>query len=428
MTALFVFWAVCAALLLATLAYVLSPFLRRNHNAAAPSAELNLETYRQRLGELQHEHRDGILSEQEFVQSQSDLETELIQHLRGSVPDTPEPRATITGTRWGGAAVAVCVPLLALGLYGYYGDINDVLSMNGTAGSEPSNSPTGADQAELPSVEKMMAGLEQRLQTSPDDAEGWVMLGRTKMVTDDYAGARDAYSRAHALLGDTVGLLADYAEADILANSGAFSHTAQQLISKELELSPTSEKGLWLAGFGAYRSGDQRQAVRLWRTLLASQPAESAVTAQVRELIAQTEAQLGSTIGEVAGNQPGEPDATAGATKSLTVSVRLDDELVGRATPSETVFVFARAVDGPAMPLAVARLQVKDLPATVTLDDSMAMMPAMKISNFGQVVVGARVSKTGKPQSQSGDLEGVSSPVTVGRDEIVTIAIEEIVP
>ena len=422
------FWAVCVGLMLAVLIYVLSPFIRRNHNAAPRVAELNLEAYRLRLGELQRDLTGGTLSEQEFEQSQRDLETEFVQHLRSSVSDAPEPRAGITGARWGGAAVAVCVPLLALGLYGYYGDINDVLSMNGTAGSEPSNSLTGTDQAELPSVEEMTASLEQRLQTSPDDAGSWVMLGRTKMAMDDYAGARDAYSRAHALLGDTVGLLTDYAEADILANSGAFSDTALQLISKELELSPNSEKGLWLAGFGAYRSGDQRQAVRLWRTLLASQPAESAVTAQVRELIAQTEAQLESTIGELAGNQAGDPDAMVGAAKSVTVSVGLDDKLTERATPNETVFVFARAVDGPAMPLAVARLQVKDLPATVTLDDSMAMMPAMKISNFDQVVVSARVSKTGNPQSQSGDLEGVSSPVTVGRDEIVTIAIEEIVP
>ena len=422
------FWAVCVALLLATLAYVLSPFLGRNRNAAPPSSELNLETYRQRLGELQREHKEGILSEQEFVQSQRDLETELIQHLRGSVPDTPEPPAGITGARWGGVVVAVCVPLLALGLYGYYGDIRDVLSADRITGADPSTSPTEADQAGLPSVEKMVADLEQRLQTSPDDAEGWVMLGRTKMVMDDYAAARDAYSRAYTLLGDTVGLLADYAEADILANSGAFSDTAQQLISKELQLSPTSEKGLWLAAFGAYRSGDRLKAVQLWRTLLASQPAENAVTGQVRDLIAQSEAQLVSGIGGVENNEANEPDSKVEATNAVTVSVRLDDKLTDRATPSETVFVFARAVDGPAMPLAVARLQVKDLPVTVTLDDSMAMMPAMKISNFGQVVVGARVSKTGKPQPQSGDLQGVSSPVTVGRDEIVTITIEEIIP
>jgi len=425
---LLVFWAVCAALMLATLAYVLSPFLRRSHNATPASAELNLETYRLRLGELQREHKDGILSEQEFVQSQRDLEAELVQHLRGSAADPPEPHSGVTGARFGGVAVGVCVPLLALGLYGYYGSIHDVLSTNGIVASEPSTGPMKADQAELPPVEEMVAGLEQRLQTSPDDAEGWVMLGRTKMVMDDYAAARDAYARAYNLLGDTVGLLADYAEADILANSGAFSDTAQRLVSKELQLSPTSEKGLWLAGFGAYRSGDQHQAVRLWRSLLASQPAENAVTAQVRDLIAQTETQLGSAIGEVEDNDASEPDTMAAATKAVTVSVYLDDNLTDRATPGDTVFVFARAVDGPAMPLAVVRLQVKDLPVTVTLDDSMAMIPAMKISNFSQIVVGARVSKTGQPQPQSGDLQGVSSPVTVGRDQIVTITIEEIVP
>lgn len=419
------FWVVCVALMLTALAYVLSPLLRRGRISSAPSTELNLEVYRQRLSELEGDRKEGVLTEAEFTQAQRDLETGLVEDLRSSVRDAPGPRTATTGARWGGVAVAVSVPLVALGLYGYYGGGREAISYDRPVASEQSAGQNA--HADLGSMEEMVARLEQRLQTNPDDVQGWVMLGRTRMVLGDYVRARDAYARAYELVGDRAGLLADYAETVILANGGEFNDTAQQLINKELELSPTSQKGLWLAGFGAYRAGDQLEAVRLWGTLLEAHPADNQVTTRVRDLIAQIEAQLPAAK-EAQGDDTTEPGMTVAVAKTVTVSVHLADELTDQVAPSDAVFVFARAANGPAMPLAVVQLEVKDLPVTVTLDDSMAMMPAMNISNFDQVVVGARISKTGEAQPRSGDLQGMSSSLVVGRDQTAAVTIQDIVP
>ena len=118
----------------------------------------------------------------------------------------------------------------------------------------------------------------------------------------------------------------------------------------------------------------------------------------------------------------------AATTTGITVLVTLDSRLTGNAGAEDTVFVFARAVEGPPMPLAVVRKQVKDLPFRVTLDDSQAMMPAMTLSRFPKVIIGARISKSGDATTQSGDLQGISDAVATDTDEPVSIVIDQVVP
>jgi cytochrome c-type biogenesis protein CcmH len=114
--------------------------------------------------------------------------------------------------------------------------------------------------------------------------------------------------------------------------------------------------------------------------------------------------------------------------KAITVSVTLDPQLAADAAPEDTVFIFARALSGPRMPLAIERKQVSDLPITVTLDDSTAMMPAMKLSNFDEVAVGARVSKSGTAMPQSGDLQGLAEPVVPSSGTAIELTINSRVP
>jgi cytochrome c-type biogenesis protein CcmH len=112
----------------------------------------------------------------------------------------------------------------------------------------------------------------------------------------------------------------------------------------------------------------------------------------------------------------------------LTVQVALDPKLKDQLDPNATLFVFARAASGPPMPLAIQRLKAGQLPITVTLDDSMSMMPAMTLSKFPQVVVGARVSKSGNAMAQSGDLQVLSASIDVRRAEPVALSIDQVVP
>ena len=160
----------------------------------------------------------------------------------------------------------------------------------------------------------------------------------------------------------------------------------------------------------------------------AAQPAPGAAPAQP----APSAPAAGGAPSAGAAGAAGEPSAAAppqsAATPGLDVRVSLAPELAGRMPPTTTVFVFARAAAGPPMPLAVQRLRLADLPATVRLDDSMAMMPQMRLSSFPQVVVGARVSPSGQAMPQPGDLEGATGPVSGTGSGTVSVAIDRVRP
>jgi cytochrome c-type biogenesis protein CcmH len=167
--------------------------------------------------------------------------------------------------------------------------------------------------------------------------------------------------------------------------------------------------------------GDTALAVSRWQALLARQPPDSEAAQVLRGLIANAGA------GDAAPASGGDAVAADGG-PALTVNVVLADRLAAGLDGSETLFVFARAAQGPAMPLAVVRRRSGDLPLTVTLDDSMAMAAGAKLSDFDRVVVGARIARGGTPAASSGDLQGFSDPVPVAADTVVNVAITERVP
>ncbi|HET7925450.1 MAG TPA: hypothetical protein VFL30_11165, partial [Rhodanobacteraceae bacterium] len=196
-----------------------------------------------------------------------------------------------------------------------------------------------------------------------------------------------------------------------------------------------NQRALWLLGISDYQNEDYANAIARWKVLLPLLQPDSDVARSVRNEIADAEARRD-------GREPPQPEAASAEAPTsesaasaaparaphLTVNVALDPKLKEKLDPEATLFVFARAASGPPMPLAIQRLKASQLPATVTLDDSMSMMPAMKLSKFPQVVVGARVSKSGNAMPQSGDLQTVSSPLDSHRSEPVALVIDQVVP
>ena len=167
-------------------------------------------------------------------------------------------------------------------------------------------------------------------------------------------------------------------------------------------------KALMLAGSAAFERHDFKGAIRHWERILEVAPPDPELTEMVKDGIEDAR-KLASLPAKPAGKAP-----AASGTGTLSVRVSLAPALTAKAAPTDAVFIFARPVQGPRMPLAVVRKQVRELPLTVTLDDSLAMTPAAKLSGHEQVIVGARVSKSGNPSPQPGDLEGVAGPVKVG--------------
>jgi len=194
-------------------------------------------------------------------------------------------------------------------------------------------------------------------------------------------------------------------------------------VRRALEIDPDHWKALALAGTAAFERKDYRQAVAYWERLQRLVPPDSEIGRSVNASIAEAQ-ELGDT--KAAGKAA--PKAAASATGArVTGRVSLAQGLVGKAQPTDTVFIFARAAGGPPMPLAVLRKQVKDLPLEFALDDSMAMAPSLKLSGFPEVIVGARISRSGSATPQSGDLQGLSQPVKVGATG-VAVVIDTAVP
>jgi cytochrome c-type biogenesis protein CcmH len=276
-------------------------------------------------------------------------------------------------------------------------------------------------------IEGMAEKLAARLKEQPDDPEGWAMLGRSYAVLGKHDKAMPAFKQAMTLRpGDAV-LIADYADAMAVVNGRSLEGEPSQLIEQALKADPNNLKALSLAGTAAFYRRDYALALRHWEKMTTIDPASPFVQ-QIQGGIDEARKLMAANGAAPAPAAPSPAPAAAPATRvaaadapaagaagsSVSGVVSLSPALVAKADPQDTVFVFARAVEGPRMPLAILRKQVKDLPITFTLDDSMAMTPAARLSSAKQVVIGARISKRGDATAQPGDLQGLSAPVAPG--------------
>lgn len=398
-----------AAIAAVGLGLALRPLWTRRRVAASPR-EANIAVYRDELRELDADLAAGALARADYDRAREELERRLLEDVGEDVPGRrpqavrplPEKLA-----RWSTVSAAAAVPLVALAIYLAVGDVR---------GLDPqARAPRDIGIAE---IEAMVERLAQRLEQTPDDVEGWRMLGRSYTVMGRFAEAARAFSRAAAKAPRDAGLLADLADALAMARGQNLAGEPEELVLRALQLDPQNLKALALAGTAAFNRDDFAGAVRYWERMLPHVPAGSEEARMVQSNIDEAKARAAE---KAAGK------ARPAAAAQLTGTVRLSPKLAAKASPEDTVFIFARAADGPPMPLAALRRKVKDLPARFTLDDSMAMGPKAKLSAHPKVVVVARVSKGGTPAAQSGDLEGRSAPVASDARD-VTVTIDSVVP
>jgi cytochrome c-type biogenesis protein CcmH len=371
-------------LILAALLIVLPPIWRSREIAAADQDQRNIAIARQRLVELQEQLRAGALTQAQYDEQRAELEVALSDDL-----DIPgQVKAYGTKGRWMVFVLVLLVPLAALTLYAGLGSY---ASLNQT--SDNSAMPSPED------INRMVAGLAARMKSNPNDAQGWLMLGRSYKYLQQYPEAADAFAQAYRLLGDQAEVLLSYADALAMANDGRLSGKPAELVFKALALEPNNMTGLWLGGMAKAEAGDAAGAVQLWRKLEASLPPDSEARQEIQTLMANVENRMPE-------EQPAET-----VSPGIDVEVSLAPELQSKISPEQTVFIYAQALSGPKMPLAIVRKQASELPLTVNLNDSMAMMPEMKLSRFDQVKLIARISKSGNATQQPGDLIGVIGSV-----------------
>lgn len=411
------FISIAIALVAAALAWILPPLLRRRAVAdGVARASLNLDLLRDQVTELDADLANGTLSPQQYAQAKAELERRVLEDTAAA--DTP--LSIMRGGRWTALAVAIVVPVAAGLLYYKLGNL-DALEQGaaGMAGGERQVTPH--------EIEGMVAKLAARLEKNPDDAEGWGLLARSYYSMRRFPEAIAAYEKAAALAKGDANLLADYADALAMSAGRKIEGKPLELVNEALKLDPNHWKALAMAGTAAFDRKDYQQAVRYWERVQATLPPDSELAQSMSASIAEARALGGIKGPPVAAAPAASPIAAAASGGSVQGMVTLSSGLAAKAAPDDTVFVFARAAEGPKMPLAILKRQVRNLPLKFKLDDSMAMAPQMNISSFPQVVVGALVSKSGGATPQSGDLQGFSKAVKVGAAD-VAVVIDKAIP
>ena len=420
------FWTLSTLMVLAALLLVVPVLVRgggRREAVPGDARDANVALYRERLVDLDRERERGEVDAREYAVLREDLE-------RGLLADAGAGEAAPAGARapsYGMAvAVAVAVPACSIALYLWLGTPHGLDSR-----APPREAAAGAELA--PEVETMVASLAARLANAPDDAEGWLLLARSQVVLERFDEALASFERAHSLVGDEPALLADWAEAEAAVAGNRFPTSAQTRLDRALELDPDHEKALWLGGFAAVQSGRAEVAVARWERLLARQEPGSREESIVSELLARVrgagDAVPAAGSGPAESGGPASPsDAGSADGPRIVVEVGLDPHLAVELGAREPVFVFASTPAGAGPPVAVARTVVGALPATIVLDESSAMLPSRSLASAEQVLISARVARSGTVTRTAGDIEGTFGPVAVADTPRAKIVISRIVP
>ena len=412
-----IFWLVAVLLILAALLFLLPPLFRaKSSDDVLARKELNLTIFKDQLRELEADLKAGVLTPEQYEVAKHDIERDFLHENDGESAEALGQVDRVIG-RSAAVVILVLMPILSVTLYNMLGA--------GAAGLDPESAkPDVQAEGHEGTLEEQIVKLKEYLQENPEDAEGWLMLARSYYFMKDYATASKVYERASALIGDgDPNLLADWADAAAMAQGRQMAGKPYELVKKALSIQPYHQKALWLAGTASYQAEDYKTTLGYWQRLVSMFDEGSENYVQMMRNINEIKQMMGMPAdAEVAAAKP----PAGGA--SLHGVVRLSDELKGKVSPEQVVFIYARATRGPRMPLAIVRKQVKDLPYTFTLDDSMAMTPAMTLSAFPQVMVGARVSQSGNAIAQSGDLETVQGPIDVASSGELELVIDSIVP
>ena len=416
-----VFWILAAGLTVLALCLLLPALLRARPDAVVgtDASQANLAILRAQLDQLDAEHAAGSLDAEQHRSARAEIARRVLDEEAVAAPPRRAGAARTTAL-----SVGLAVPLFALVGYGFLGN-RDALSARPAA---------AAPEAEVTpqQVTAMVESLAKRMQQRPDDPMGWTLLARAYGALQRFPEASQAYARAIALSPKDAQLLADHADVLAMQQNRSVSGEPARLVAQALQIDPKNLKALALAGSAAFEQKDYALAITHWTQARQLAPADSEFVAGLDSSIAEARA-LAAGAGGVAAASASAPSlpatatTTSASTAAVTGRVTLAPALAARVAPTDTVFIFARAADGPRMPLAILKRQVSDLPISFTLDDSQAMSPEMKLSKFASVVVGARISKSGQATPTAGDLTGQSKPLAVGGTAI-ELVIDSVQP
>jgi cytochrome c-type biogenesis protein CcmH len=419
MTAL---WLTLIGLLLTAVLIIFLPLFigRKALVSISDQQQQNIAIFTDRLSELEQEKSQGNLDEAMFLQLKTELEKSLLADVEGNTTTTFTP-VTVNANHWminGG--LAFLVVLVSLAMYvdlGRSEDYGKYLTLQAQAKVEAQT--TQKNQAQL---KKLMDLLKEKLKQNPRDAEKWFLLASSYAAIGQYQQAAEVYRAAMDHIDKTDANYAtakgSYSQMLFQAAGEQVTPAAIQAMQEALAIDPLEPSALILAGINAYTLGDLKQAIVFWEKA-KTKANENVTTTFIEPVITQAKMQLAQATPQ---SSP-QVSANVGHAK-ITINLNIDAALKAKVSPEQTVFVFARPVGGR-MPLAAEKLQVKDLPKTIVLDDSKSPMPTANLSSVTEVELTARVSLSGQPQQSKGDLFVTLEKVKVNDDKALEMLINQ---
>lgn len=420
------FWILAALLTVLALAFLLPALLKTKTSYALPDVgaarQANLSVLRDQLGQLDKEFAAGTLNAEQLALAKGEIERRALEEE--STLEAPIAKSTSKATA---ISVGLAVPLLAIGIYGFLGSPFALDPVSTADSSTADVSPAQVEEL----VKQFAARLENMPPDQAVDPKAWEMLARSYAAMQKFPEASKAYKRAVELAPGNAQLLADHADVMAMMQGQSTLGEPAKLIARALVLDPNNLKVLALAGSAAFERKDFSAAVAHWTKALQLAPAGSEFAGGLSRSLDEARAAAGSS--PPAAQAPARVESAASGKAAAAPSagihgtVSLSPALAAKAAPDDTVFIFARAAQGPRMPLAILKRKASELPITFTLDDSTAMSDEMKLSKFDQVIVGARISKSGNAMPQSGDLVGQSGAVKAGGAKL-SLVIDAVQP
>lgn len=404
------FYIAAFVLVLLVLAMLFYPFLRKSSSVQASRQQLNATIYKEELVKLEKEHADGLIDDASYELSHAELRQRLFQ-------DTSDDEGVVTlgSPKKTMIVLIVVLPIMSALIYFWLGSAQQIAD--------------GGAQKRLAQqdVEKMVAGLADKLTQDPTNLKGWAMLARSYKVMGRPVDAEKAYDRAGSYLDGDAQLLADYADVAASNANGNFEGKPRAILKRALKADPNNMMALWLEGTADYNQGNYKGAVQVWQRLAKLLPPESEDAKMIQGSILEARGKANLPPEDISTQSTKLAAAEVSlSSKNVSGEVVLDPALKSRVKPDDIVMVIARA-PGARMPVAIMRSRAAELPMRFVLNDALAMTPDALISKMSEVTVEVRVSKSGQAKAEPGDLYSNIQTVKVGASKL-RIVVDQVRP
>ena len=373
------------------------------------------QVFKAQVADLELERSRGLITEEEFAQAHDELARRLLEDTSVSAP-IQEP-APLTGPKayrykWLMVSLSVFLFAASLGLYLTIGQplaLDPQTLVDGVRDEGDFNAAQHARSPEM--LAKMAQEMQERVSKEPNSVEAWTMLARVQRARENFSEANEAFKKSLNLSrNDDVAI--ERAEVLAMMNQGRFEGESMQIIEGVLKADPDQANALLLAGSAAFSQGKYTLALERWTRVKKQLDPNSPEAQSLDQVIALSQEKLGI-------KQPSPPAkekvvASNNANASIKGQVALAESLVGQVDKGDSVFVYATDPQGSRMPIAILKTTASALPLSFELNDELAMSPQRKLSQFKQVLVHVRISKSGQAMPQAEDWGLTTGSVAVG--------------